>query len=671
MMMDVSNAKKRILELSQELNELNHKYYILNVSEVSDYEFDMKLKELQDLETQFPDLALAHSPTKRVGGDITDKFPKVRHNSRMLSLSNSYNKEEIEEFIERANKLAGRELEYVCELKYDGVAISIIYENGTFVRAVTRGDGEVGEDISANVKTIKSIPLSLSGDFPELFEIRGEIFFPLHKFQALNASRKAQGEPEFANPRNTASGTLKMQDSSVVAERELDSYLYFLLGDNLNIPTHSERIEKAGSWGFKVPSEIRNMIRKCGSVEQIMEFIEYWDKARHQLPFEIDGIVIKVNSIQDQEELGFTAKSPRWAVAYKFKAEQVFTRLNEVTYQVGRTGAVTPVANLEPVLLAGTTVKRASLHNSDQIEKLGLYLGDTVFVEKGGEIIPKIVGVDVSRRANSAVKVEFITACPDCDTPLERLEGEAQHFCPNRYECPTQVKGRIEHFISRKAMNIDGMGNETVEQLFEAGLIQNAADLYTLKEEDLLPLERMAQKSVDNLLQGIEASKQVPFERVLFAIGIRYVGETVAKKLARHFKSMSNLLKADQEALILVDEIGERIAQSIIEFKSVPSNQELVDALAAHGLIMEIEEQELASNVLEGKTVVVSGTFNTVSRNELKALIEANGGKVGSSVSSKTSILVRGENMGPSKLKKAEDLGIKMLSEEDFLSMIG
>ncbi len=670
-MMDVSSAKKRITELSEELNELNHKYYVLNVSEVSDYEFDMKLKELQELETQFPDLVLDHSPTKRVGGDITDKFPKVRHDSRMLSLSNSYSKEEIEEFIERANKLAGRELEYVCELKYDGVAISIIYENGIFTRAVTRGDGEVGEDISANVKTIKSIPLSLKGDYPDQFEIRGEIFFPLEKFQALNESRKQEGEPEFANPRNTASGTLKMQDSSVVAERELDSYLYFLLGNNLDISTHSGRIAKAGTWGFKVPLENESMIRECQTVQQIMNFIEYWDTARHDLPFEIDGVVIKVNSIQDQEELGFTAKSPRWAVAYKFKAEQVFTTLNEVTYQVGRTGAVTPVANLEPVLLAGTTVKRASLHNSDQIEKLDLYLGDTVFVEKGGEIIPKIVGVDTSKRKISAEKVKFIDNCPDCGTQLERLEGEAQHFCPNTYECPTQVKGRIEHFISRKAMNIDGMGNETVEQLFEAGLIKNSADLYTLKEEDLLPLERMAQKSVDNLLNGIEASKQVPFERVLFAIGIRYVGETVAKKLAKHFKSMSRLLTASEEELIAVDEIGERIAQSFIDFIEVESNLKLIEELTAHGLIMEMEEEEMASNILEGKTIVVSGTFNTISRNDLKKLIESNGGKVGSSVSSKTSILVRGENMGPSKLKKAEDLGIEMLSEEDFLSLIG
>ena len=581
----MEEIKSRIDKLTKELRQHNHNYYVLSQPVISDYEFDMLLKELQKLEGQYPDLAHENSPTKRVGGDITDKFPKFKHESPMLSLGNSYNQEELKDFYDRALKLAGREeLAFVCELKYDGVAISIHYENGEFVRAVTRGDGEVGEEISANVKTIRTIPLNLTGDYPEKFEIRGEIFFPLDNFNALNKSREEAGEATFANPRNTASGTLKMQDSSVVAQRKLDCFLYYLVLEDNQLDSHAGRLEKAREWGFKVPSEDKRMISRETSYEGILSFIEYWDTERHNLPFEIDGIVIKVDTISIQNEMGFTAKSPRWAIAYKFKADQVSTTLEEVTYQVGRTGAITPVANLTPVLLAGTTVKRASLHNADQIEKLDLHLLDEVFVEKGGEIIPKIVNVNKDSRAADAVKVDFLSNCPICDTELIRKEGEAQHFCPNEMGCRPQISGRIEHFVSRKAMNIDGMGSETVELLVEENLIIDAAGLYGLTEDQLLPLERMAQKSVDNLLAGVEASKAVPFERVLFSIGIRYVGETVAKKLAKALKNIDAIAIATMEELVAIDEIGEKIAESVIQFFEQDRNKELVEAFESSWL---------------------------------------------------------------------------------------
>lgn len=667
---DEKTAQQEIESLSNLISDYNHKYYVLNISEVSDYEFDMLLEKLQKLEEQFPQFASNNSPTKRVGGAVTDKFPKVKHASRMLSLSNSYNKEEISEFCRRAEELAGRQLEYICELKYDGVAISVIYENGEFVRAVTRGDGETGEDVSANVKTIKSIPLKLRNNPPAHLEVRGEIFFPLDKFKALNKEREDIGEPLYANPRNTASGTLKLQDSAIVAKRSLDSYLYYVISDEADIAEHSDRLEYASKWGFKTPSKEKNMVGICSSINDIMDFIAYWEDRRLDLPFEIDGIVIKVNDINIQEEIGYTAKSPRWAIAYKYKALAASTILESVSYQVGRTGAITPVANLKPVLLAGTTVKRASLHNQDQIEKLDLHIGDSVLVEKGGEIIPKITGVELDKRPQGAERVVFITNCPDCGSVLKRAEGEAQHFCNNDAFCPPQIKGKIDHFISRKAMSIDGLGTETIDVLVDKGLIANSADLYTLKKEDLLELDRMAEKSVNNLLDGVEASKQIPFERVLFAIGIRYVGETVAKKLAKHFKNMDAVRNADFETLITVDEIGDKIAESIMHYFQQEEHQSIVDRLREYGLQMEIVEQALQSNVLDGLTIVVSGVFHKVSRNELKALIEGNGGKVGSSVSSNTDYLVRGDNMGPSKLKKAEDLGIKMITEDEFLEMI-
>ena len=666
----MSAVKERIEELSAQLNEHNYKYYVQSAPTISDYEFDALLKELQSLEEKHPEFASPNSPTKRVGGDITNKFPKVQHASPMLSLGNTYSVEELKEFYDRVVKLADREIEFVCELKYDGVAISIHYENGQFIKAVTRGDGTVGEDISANVKTIRSIPLSLNADCPDKFEIRGEIFFPLEKFDKLNRHREEIGEPLFANPRNTASGTLKMQDSKVVADRELDSYLYFLISDELGQNSHYDRLLLARNWGFKAPDPDKKMIEKASSFDKIVAFLEYWDEHRHDLPFEIDGVVIKVDDIHVQQEVGFTSKSPRWAISYKFKAEQESTVLRNVLYQVGRTGAVTPVADLDPVLLAGTTVKRASLHNADQIEKLDLHLGDTVLVEKGGEIIPKIVGVKTDVRPSDATKVEFIEACPSCSTKLERKEGEAQHFCPNEDSCPPQVKGRIEHFISRKAMNIDGMGTETVDVLVEKGLINDPSDLYHLTREDLLPLERMAEKSVDNLLAGIEASRLIPFERVLFAIGIRFVGETVAKKLAQTLHNIDTIGRSSFEELVEVDEIGDKIAESVTGFFDDQKNIDLVERLKQSGLRMEVEIDENASDKLSGLTFVVSGVFVSFSRDELKKNIEINGGKVASSVSKKTDYLVRGENMGPSKLKKAEDLGVKMISEHEFMNML-
>lgn len=669
--MDKASAKERITLLSKELREHNYRYYNEDAPSISDFEFDMLLKELESLEKEFPEFADDHSPTKRVGGEVTKNFETIEHNYPMLSLSNSYTREELVEFDERVQKILGKSVEYVCELKYDGVAIGISYLDGKLQRALTRGDGSKGDDITANVKTIRSIPLVLNGDFPKDFEIRGEIFYPLSVFRKLNEDREEGGEERLANPRNAASGTLKMQDSAVVAQRRLDCFLYFVMGDQLPYKGHYQNIEAAGKWGFKVPNSNQNLIRKCQNLDQIFEFIDYWDRERSKLDFEIDGIVVKVNNYNDQEELGFTAKSPRWAIAYKFKAEQVETKLDHISYQVGRTGAITPVANLEPVQLAGTTVKRASLHNADQIAKLDIREGDIVQVEKGGEIIPKVVGVNLELRKGDSRPTEYIENCPECQTELIRLEGEAQHYCPNVWGCPPQIKGKMAHFISRKAMDIDGLGEETIAQLFDVGLIDDIADIYGLTKEDLLPLERMAEKSVNNLLEGVEASKQIPFPRVLFAIGIRHVGVTVAKKLAAHFKSMAALRVATFEELIEVDEIGDKIAHSILSFFEEDRNAQLVNRLEEAGLQMEMneDENEPLSNKLEGKSFVISGVFERHSRDELKQLIEANGGKNVGSLSGKTDYLLAGDNMGPAKKQKAEKLGIEIISEVDFEEM--
>lgn len=668
--MNREEAKSEIERLSKELNRHNYLYYVESAPEISDYDFDMLLKKLQELEQQFPDLVSDVSPTKRVGGDITKKFETVKHKYPMLSLSNTYSLEEIKDWESRLHKLIEEKLQYVCELKYDGVAIGIQYVDGKLFRAVTRGDGEQGEDVTANVKTIRSIPLELKGDYPNDFEIRGEIFFPWDAFEKLNAEREDIGEPTFANPRNTASGTLKLQDSSMVATRGLDCYLYGVYGANSANLGHYEMVEKAKSWGFKVPEEKNNYIALTNSVEGVMSFIDHWDEHRSSLPFEIDGVVIKVNDYDQQEMLGFTAKSPRWAIAYKFKAERVSTELLSVDYQVGRTGAITPVANLEPIQLGGTTVKRASLHNADQIAKLDLFIGDQVYVEKGGEIIPKIVGVDKESRRSDLKPVVFPENCPECGHELVRNEGEAQHFCPNDLHCPPQMKGKVEHFIGRKAMDIDGLGGETVDALFEAGLIRNYADLYDLSFDQIVDLDRMADKSANNLLNGLKASKAVPFERVLFAIGIRFVGQTVAKKLAKAFKNIDELIKASFDQLVAVDEIGEKIALSVIEFFSNEGNVELIRRLIKAGLQFEMEEEEGVSDKLDGASLVVSGVFNAFSRDELKKLIELNGGKVSSSISSKTTYLVAGDKMGPSKLKKATDLGVQIISEDEFIKLI-
>lgn len=669
--MNEQEAKKRIDLLTKELVRHNYLYYVESNSEISDYEFDQMLKELQALEEKFPALADENSPTKRVGGDITKKFKTVVHEYPMLSLSNTYSQEEIVEWENRVKKMIPEKLNYVCELKYDGVAIGIRYENGRFKRAVTRGDGTKGEDISANVKTIKTIPLRLQDGVPDLFEIRGELFFPLENFNRLNAEREKAGEQIFANPRNTASGTLKMQDSSVVASRGLDCFLYGVYGDDLPADGHFESVMLAGKWGFKVPSENANYIAKTDSIDGIMNFINYWEKERANLPFEIDGVVIKVDDYGQQQDLGFTAKSPRWAISYKFKTEQVSSTLESVDYQVGRTGAITPVANLKPIPLGGTIVKRASLHNADQIEKLGLFYGDQVQVEKGGEIIPKIVGVDLTQRKSEAKPVQFIDHCPECATQLVRFEGEAQHYCPNDTGCPPQIKGKMIHFISRKAMDIDGLGAETVEQLFDEGLVKNSADLYNLEFDELIQLERMGEKSANNLLDGLKASKSIPFERVLFALGIRHVGETVAKKIAKSLKNMEAIMHADYDTLINIDEVGEKIALSIQAFFEEEANSTVVTRLKDSGLQFEIEESEQMSDKLLGKSVVVSGVFTSFSRTDLKKLIEANGGKNVSSISSKTDFVVAGENMGPAKLEKAKKLEITILSETDFKNLIG
>lgn len=666
----------RIEELTKEIDAHNYNYYVLDKPIISDYEFDQLLEELIRLEKEHPELALPDSPTQRVGGQITKEFKSVIHKYPMLSLSNSYNKEDMEDFDRKVREglgmvnsgLLNGEIEYVCELKFDGLSIGLTYINGKLTRAVTRGDGIQGDDVTANAKTIASIPLKLKGNYPAEFEIRGEIFLPKKVFENINKEREDLGEIPLANPRNAASGTMKMQDSRIVAKRKLDCFLYYLLGETIPHTTHSDNMAAAKSWGFKISEHIK----VCKGINEVLNYIHYWDKARHQLPFEIDGIVIKVNDYKQQQNLGFTAKSPRWAIAYKFKAEQVSTVLESIQYQVGRTGAITPVANLKPVLLAGTTVKRATLHNADIIDKLDIHIGDVVFVEKGGEIIPKIIGVDLSKRSKHTHKIKYITNCPECNTPLIRNEGEALHFCPNENTCPPQVKGKIEHFVSRKAMNIDSLGGETIAQLYEAGLIKNWADLYELKKEQLLPLERMAEKSADNLLEGIEKSKKVPFDRLLFAIGIRHVGETTAKKIAKKVNSIENLKTLSKEELLEIDEVGETIADSIIRFFSNKNNQQLIERLQRYGLQLEIHtsQQQQITDKLKDKTIVISGVFAKHSRDEYKELIEVNGGKNSGSISKKTSFVLAGENMGPEKLKKAQSLGVKIINEDEFLNMI-
>lgn len=655
-----------IKNLRDELNQHNYNYYVLDKPTISDFEFDQKLKQLQDLEAQHPEFFDENSPTQRVGGMVTKNFETVKHEYRMYSLDNSYSIEDLQDWETRIQKVLGDvQLEYTCELKYDGASISISYEKGRLVRAVTRGDGFQGDDVTNNIKTIKAVPIHLKGDFPEKFDIRGEIILPFAGFEKMNQELIEIGETPYSNPRNTASGSLKLQDSAEVAKRPLDCLLYFVIGNNLPFKTQFEGLQKARDWGFKVPTQSK----LAKNLNEVFEYINYWDKHRHDLPYETDGVVIKVNNLQHQEELGYTAKSPRWAMAYKFKAEQVTTKLNSISYQVGRTGAITPVANLEPVQLAGTIVKRASLHNADQIEKLDIRIGDEVFVEKGGEIIPKIIAV--AQRGNQAEPTKYITHCPECQTELVRSEGEANHFCPNFYGCPPQIIGRIQHFITRKAMDIDGLGGETVALLFNAGLVTNYADLYELKKEQIIPLERMAEKSAENLINGIEKSKTIPFERVLYALGIRYVGETVAKKLAKHYKSIDAIAQASIMDLILVDEIGDKIAQSVVQFFENQENIRIIDRLKSFGVQLESGEDDvLLSEKLKGKTFVVSGVFEIYSRDELKKAIEDNGGKVGSSISSKTDYVIAGDNMGPSKLEKANQLKIAIISESDFKQMI-
>lgn len=663
-------VKDKIEELRAALHRHNYNYYVLNTPEISDKDFDLMMHELQKLEEEHPEYYDESSPTMRVGSDLNKNFTQVPHKYPMLSLSNTYSEEEVADFYDRVHKALNEGFEICCELKYDGTSISLTYENGKLVRAVTRGDGEKGDDVTDNVKTIRSIPLILHGNtYPASFEIRGEILMPWTVFEELNKEREAREESLFANPRNAASGTLKLQNSSIVASRKLDAYLYYLLGDNLPHNGHYENLQEAAKWGFK----ISNATRKCGSLEEVFQFIKYWDIERKNLPVATDGIVLKVNNLLQQKNLGFTAKSPRWAIAYKFQAERVLTRLNKVTYQVGRTGAVTPVANLEPVQLSGTIVKRASLHNADIIEGLDLHIGDMVYVEKGGEIIPKITDVDiVSRGFMLGEKVKFITHCPECGSKLIRYEGEAAHYCPNETACPPQIKGKIEHFISRKAMNIDGLGPETVDLFYRIGLIKNTADLYTLTVDDIKGLERMGAKSAENIIKGIDKSKEVPFERVMFALGIRFVGETVAKKIARSFATIDEVKQANLETLKNIDEIGEKIAQSIIDYFSNKTNCELVERLKSIGLQLYRTEKDAEnfSDKLAGQSIVISGVFAHHSRDEYKDMIERNGGKNVGTISSKTSFILAGENMGPAKLEKAVKLGVKIINEDEFLAII-
>ena len=663
------DIKEQILQLRNALSQHNYNYYVLDAPSISDFEFDTKLKQLQDLETAYPQYYDASSPTLRVGGAVTKNFETIVHAQRMYSLDNSYSKDDLMDWETRLRKMVDGPIQYTCELKYDGASISLTYEKGLLVQALTRGDGTQGDNVTANIKTIKSVPLKLRGNYPEKFEIRGEIVLPFEGFNAMNAERIAAGEEPYKNPRNTASGSLKLQDSAEVAKRPLECLLYSIVGENTTIKTQFENLEKARSWGFKVPT----IAKLTDSIDGVLEFVNYWDVHRHELPYETDGVVVKVNSLFQQAELGYTAKAPRWAMAYKFKAEQVSTQLEHISYQVGRTGAITPVANLQPVELAGTIVKRASLHNADQIEKLDVRVGDWVYVEKGGEIIPKIMGVDLSRRSPESTPTVYMSSCPECDTPLVRKDGEAQHYCPNDLGCSPQIIGRIQHYISRKALDIEGLGGETVALLVNEGLIRDYADLYELTTDQIIHLDRMAEKSADNLVNGVQASKDVPFERVLFGLGIRYVGETVAKKLAKHYKSIEALSKATLEDLETVDEIGIRIAESVVDFFSTEANVQMVARLILYGLQLQLSEEALSNQTtqLEGLRFVVSGVFETVSRDELKALIDSNGGKVVSSISAKTSYVVAGANMGPSKRTKAETLKVPIISEEVFLGMLG
>lgn len=669
-MKEMMTEQDLIIALREELHRHNYNYYVLNAPEISDKEFDDKMRQLQDLEKLHPEMADPNSPTMRVGSDLSKDFKQVYHQYPMLSLGNTYSESEVTDFYNRVKELLGNEeFEICCELKFDGTSISLVYEDGQLIQAVTRGDGEKGDDVTDNVKTIRSIPLVLHGDYPQRFEIRGEILMPWVVFEELNREREAREEPLFANPRNAASGTLKLQNSSVVASRKLDAYLYYLLGEQVPCDGHYENLQKAASWGFKISEHMR----KVKTLQEVFDFINYWDTERKNLPVATDGIVLKVNSLRQQRYLGYTAKSPRWAIAYKFQAERALTRLNQVTFQVGRTGVITPVANLDPVQLSGTIVKRASLHNADIIEGLDLHIGDMVYVEKGGEIIPKITGVDTGARGFMlGDKVKFISRCPECGTPLVRFEGEAAHYCPNDAACPPQIKGKIEHFISRKAMAIDGLGPETVDLFYQIGLVHNVADLYTLKALDIRGLDRMGDKSAIKIIHGIADSKQVPFERVLFALGIRFVGETAAKKLAKAFGNIEALEVATKEQLMAVDEIGEKIAQSVLTYFALPANRELISRLKEAGLQMERQEDEEGeqSDKLAGLSIVISGVFSHHSREEYKDMIEKHGGKNVGSISSKTSFILAGENMGPAKLEKAQKLGIKIINEDDFLQML-
>lgn len=662
-------AKEKIEGLRADLHRHNYNYYILNAPEISDKEFDDIMRELQDLEKQYPEYKDQSSPTMRVGNDINKNFTQVIHKYPMLSLANTYSEAEVTDFYERVSKALNEDFEICCEMKYDGTSISLTYEEGKLVRAVTRGDGEKGDDVTDNVKTIRSIPLLLQGNnFPSVFEIRGEILMPWEIFDALNREKEAREEPLFANPRNAASGTLKQQSSAIVASRKLDAYLYYLLGENLPCNGHYENLQEAAKWGFK----ISDLMRKCRSLQEIFDFINYWDVERKNLPVATDGIVLKVNSLNQQKNLGFTAKSPRWAIAYKFQAEQALTRLNKVIFQVGRTGAITPVASLDPVQLSGTVVKRASLHNADIIEGLDLHIGDLVYVEKGGEIIPKITGVDTTARFMIGEKVQFITHCPECGSKLVRYEGESAHYCPNETACPPQIKGKIEHFISRKAMNIDGLGPETVDTFYQQGLIHNTADLYFLTKDALKGLDRMGDKSAENIIEGIKQSKEIPFERVIFALGIRFVGETVAKKIAKSFNNIEELENADNERLMGIDEIGEKIAQSILAYFTNEANRELVHRLKLAGLQLYRTQKDMSgyTDKLAGKSIVISGVFIHHSRDEYKEIIEKNGGKNVGSISVKTSFILAGENMGPAKLEKANKLGVEIVNEKAFLERL-
>ena len=661
-------AKEKIDQLRAELHRHNYNYYVLNAPEISDKEFDDMMRELQEMEREHPEYQDENSPTMRVGSDLNKNFTQVTHKYPMLSLGNTYSEGEVSDFYDRTQKALNEDFEICAELKYDGTSISLTYENGKLIRAVTRGDGEKGDDVTDNVKTIRTIPLVLHGDYPQLVEIRGEILMPWEVFEELNREKEAREEPLFANPRNAASGTLKLQNSAIVASRKLDAYLYYLLGDNLPTDGHYENLQEATKWGFKISP----LMRKCQTLQEVFDFINYWNVERKNLNVATDGIVLKVNSLKQQKNLGFTAKSPRWAIAYKFQAERALTRLNTVSYQVGRTGAVTPVANLDPVQLSGTVVKRASLHNADIIEGLDLHIGDMVYVEKGGEIIPKITGVDVAARFMIGEKVKFITHCPECGSKLIRYEGEAAHYCPNETACPPQIKGKIEHFISRKAMNIDGLGPETVDMFYRLDLIHNTADLYQLTTDDIKNLDRMGDKSAENIIKGIMQSKEIPFERVIFALGIRFVGETVAKKIAKSFKDIVELENADLETLVSIDEIGEKIAQSILNYFANDSNRKLIDRLKIAGLQLYRPEEDLSEHTdkLAGQSIVISGVFTHHSRDEYKDLIEKHGGKNVGSISAKTSFILAGDNMGPAKLEKANKLGIKIMNEEEFLKLI-